>query len=260
MYLSIVIPAYNEEETIRKSLARVFEFLESKGHPFEVIVVDDGSEDKTVEIIEEFFGERSELKLIKNPHKGKGFAVRTGMLAAKGDFVVFSDADLATPIEELDRLLMWLREQGFDIAIASREGFGAKRVGEPWWRHFLGRGFNFLVQLLALPGINDSQCGFKLFTKKAAKDVFGRLRIYGEEAKEIKYPYLGASDVEVLFLARKLGYKIKEVPVTWHYVKTQRLDPLKDSWRMFFDVLRVRVNDLRGVYPPSQKATGSARG
>ena len=247
-YLSIIIPAYNEEANIRKSLARVFEFLESKDYPFEVIVVDDGSEDKTVEVAREFFGERPELRLIENPHKGKGFAVRTGILKAKGQFILFSDADLSTPIEEVDRLLMWLREQDFGVAIASREGFGAKRVDEPWWRHILGRGFNFLVRLVVLPGIEDSQCGFKLFTKKAAHDIFSRLFICGEKAEEIKHPYMGAFDVEVLFLTRKLGYKIKEVPVTWHYVKTQRLDPLRDSWRMFRDIVKVRINDLRGVY------------
>ena len=254
IYLSVVIPAYNEEQNIRQSLARVFDFFETKDYSFEVIVVDDGSEDKTVAVIEEFFGERPELRLIRNPHKGKGFAVRTGILSARGDFVLFSDADLATPIEEVDRLLMWLREQDFDVAIASREGFGAKRVGEPWWRHFLGRGFNFLVRLLVLPGISDSQCGFKLFTKKAAKDIFEQLYVYGESAEEIGRPYLGAFDVEVLLLARRLGYKIKEVPVVWHYVKTSRLSPLRDSLRMFWDVVKVRVNDLRGVYRQNPKS------
>jgi len=248
MYLSVVIPTYNEEVGIRQSLARVFMFLEGKDYPFEVLVVDDGSEDKTVAIVEEFFGKRSELRLIKNPHRGKGFTVRTGMLAAKGEFVLFSDADLSTPIADVDRFLMWLRDHDFSVAIASREGFGAQRVDEPWLRHFLGRGFNFLVQLLVLSGINDTQCGFKLFTKKAAQDIFSRLHIYGEQAGEIKHAYLGAFDVEVLFLARKLGYKIKEVPVTWQYAETQRLNPVLDSWRMLLDILRVRINDLRGVY------------
>lgn len=248
LYLSIIIPTYNESANIRQSLARVFEFLDTKDYSFEVILVDDGSVDKTVGIVHEFFGERSEFKLIKNPHKGKGFAVRTGILAAKGEYVLFSDADLATPIEELDRLLMWLRDHEFEVAIASREGFGAKRVDEPYYRHIMGRGFNFLVQLLVLPGIEDSQCGFKMFTREAAQEIFSRLHIYGERVQKINRAYLGAFDVEVLFLARKLGYKVKEVPVTWRYVKTPRLDPLCDSLRMFWDVVRVRVNDLRGVY------------
>jgi len=248
MYLSVVIPTYNEEERIRKTLARVFDFLGQKDYEYEVLVVDDGSKDNTVGIIEDFFGGRSELRLIKNPHKGKGFTVRTGILEAKGDFILFSDADLAAPIEELDRLLMWVRDQGFDLAIASREGFGSKRVDEPWWRHLLGRGFNFLVQLLALPGIEDSQCGFKLFKRAAARDIFKRLHVYGAQAQELKHAYLGAFDVEVLYLARKLGYKIKEVPITWRYVRTERLNPLRDSWKMFWDVVRIRWSDLRGVY------------
>jgi len=247
-YLSVVIPTYNEEAGIRQSLARVFAFLEGKDYPFEVLVVDDGSKDKTTAVAEEFFGKRPELQLIKNPHKGKGFAVRTGVLAAKGNFVLFSDADLSTPIEDVDRFLMWLRDHDFSVAIASREGFGSKRVDEPWSRHFLGRGFNFLVQLLVLSGINDTQCGFKLFTKKAAADIFSRLYIYGERVGEIKHAYMGAFDVEVLFLAKKLGYEIKEVPVTWQYAETQRLNPVLDSWRMFLDILRVRISDLRGVY------------
>jgi len=248
MYLSIVIPTYNEEKNIRQTLAQVFDYLEEKEFTYEIIVVDDGSEDETVEIVEEFFGDKESLTLIKNPHKGKGVAVRRGVLASKGDYILFSDADLATPIEETDRFLMWLRDHDFDVAIASREGFGAKRVEEPYYRHFLGRGFNFLVQFLALSGIEDSQCGFKMFTRKAANNIFRRLKVYGEAAPEIKHAYMGAFDVEVLYLARKMGYKIKEVPVTWRYVKSERLHPLRDSWRMFWDVVRVRLNDLRGLY------------
>lgn len=248
MYLSIVIPTYNEEKNIRQSLAKVFDYLEEREYSSEVIVVDDGSNDETVSIVKEFYDDRDDLKLIENPHKGKGYTVRTGVLASHGDYVLFSDADLATPIEETERLLMWLKDQDFGVAIASREGFGAKRVDEPRWRHFLGRGFNFLVQFLALSGIEDSQCGFKMFTREAAQDIFGRLRVYGEDAPDIKHPYMGAFDVEVLYLARKMGYKIKEVPVTWKYVESRRLDPLRDSWKMFWDVIRVRVNDLRGLY------------
>lgn len=247
-YLSVVIPVYNESENIRKNLSRVFEFLKSKDFSTELIVVDDGSVDQTVAIIEEFFSDRENFRLIKNPHKGKGFAVRTGVLAAAGQFILFADADLATPIEEVDRLLMWLREHEFDIAIASREGFGARRVGEPWRRHFLGRGFNFLVQLLVLPGIEDSQCGFKLLDQEAAREIFGRLKTYGEDVPEQKKAYLGAFDVEVLFIARKLGFRIKEVPITWTYAPTKRLRPFTDSAKMAWDVFKVRLNDWKGLY------------
>ncbi len=213
-----------------------------------MIVVDDGSTDNTVGVAEEFARGKERVRILKLPHCGKGATVRDGMLESKGKYILFSDADLATPIEELKRLLNWIK-QNYDFVIASREGLGALREKEPWYRHFLGRGFNFLVKLVALRGIEDTQCGFKLFKAAAAKEILKRLKIYGQqETEELTKPYLGAFDVEILFLAQKLGYKIKEVPVTWHYAETQKLDPLKDSIRMARDVLLVRLNDLRGFY------------
>ena len=247
-YLSVVIPCYNEERNIRRTLLRVEEFLREQSWPFEIVVVDDGSSDKTLALAEEVAEGKKEFRLIKNPHRGKGFTVRTGVLAAAGEYILFSDADLATPIEEVKKLFLWVGKQGFDIAIASREGVGARRENEPLYRHIMGRIFNRLVQLLALRGIEDSQCGFKLFKKEAAYQIFERLYIYGRNAKNLKHAFMGAFDVEVLFLARKFGYKIKEVPVTWHYVKTQRLNPLRDSWLMASDILRVRYYDLQGKY------------
>ncbi len=248
--ISIIIPTYNEEKRgIKKNLAVVVDFLESENYDYEVLVADDGSADGTVAVAEEFARGQERVKVLKLPHRGKGATVRNGMLQAQGKYILFSDADLATPIEELKRLLNWVKEQGFDIAIASREGIGARRENEPWYRHFLGRGFNFLVKLIALRGIEDTQCGFKLFKAAPAKEILKRLKIYGqEETEELKTPYLGAFDVEILFLAQKLGYKIKEVPVTWHYAATQQLDPIKDSLRMARDVLMVRLNDLLGKY------------
>ena len=247
--ISVVIPTYNEEKRgIKKNLAVVVDFLEGEEYNYEVIVADDGSTDNTVAAVEKFAQDKERVRVLKLIHRGKGATVRDGMLEAKGKYILFSDADLATPIEELKRLLSWT-QQGYDIVIASREGVGARRENEPWYRHFLGRGFNFLVKLVALRGIEDTQCGFKLFKAAVAKDILSRLRIYGrEETEELKRPYLGAFDVELLFLARKLGYKIKEVPVTWHYAETQKLDPLKDSIRMAHDVLMVRLNNLKGVY------------
>ena len=248
--ISIIIPTYNEEKRgIKKNLAVVVDFLETETYDYEVIVADDGSTDGTVAVAEEFARGKERVKILKLPHRGKGATVREGMLSARGRYILFSDADLATPIEELKRLLNWVENQGFDVAIASREGVGARRENEPWYRHFLGRGFNFLVKLIALRGIEDTQCGFKLFKAAAAKEILKRLKIYGqEETEELTKPYLGAFDVEILFLAQKLGYKIKEVPVTWHYAATQQLDPIKDSLRMARDVLMVRLNDLRGIY------------
>ncbi len=248
--ISVIIPTYNEEKRgIKKNLGVAVDFLESEGYNYEVIVADDGSTDNTVTVAEKFAQGKERVRVLKLSHRGKGATVREGMLSAQGKYILFSDADLATPIEELKRLLNWVKEQGYDLAIASREGVGARRENEPWYRHFLGRGFNFLVKLVALRGIEDTQCGFKLFKAAAAKEILKRLKIYGkQETEELKHPYLGAFDVEVLFLAQKLGYKIKEVPVTWHYTETQKLDPLRDSIRMARDVLMVRFNDLRGVY------------
>lgn len=245
---SIVIPVYNESDRIIPTLTQVLTFMRNFTDSFEVIIVDDGSEDNTVELVESHGRDNSEVKLVKNHHKGKGHTVWTGMMKAEGSYIYMADADLSTPIEELKTLLPWVVEQKFDIVIASREGIGAKRVNEPYYRHLMGRLFNYIVQLVVLPGIKDSQCGFKLFTKQAAKDVFSKLEVYGKDAREIDKGYMGAFDVEVLYIARKLGYKIKEVAVTWTYVKTTRLNPITDSIKMVMDVMRVRINDMRGLY------------
>lgn len=249
---SVVIPAYNEEDKVTSSLTQVVNFMRGFCNSFEVLVINDGSKDITADKVEEYIKENPEVRLINNPHRGKGYAVWTGMQEAKGELIYMADMDLSAPIEELKKLSVWIKDQGFDIVIASREGIGARRIGEPFYRHLMGRVFNLLVQLIALPGISDSQCGFKLFKGDVAKDVFSRLSIYGVKAVDIEKPYLGAWDVEVLYLARKLGYTIKQVPVTWTFVKTKRLSPVKDSLKMAWDVLKIRVNDLRGKYRSAQ--------
>ena len=246
--LSLVIPAYNEEKNIELTLKNVEQFLDEEKLSYEIIVVDDGSRDKTVEIVSDFIAGKNGFSLIKNPHRGKGFTVRTGVFAASGKNILFTDADGSTPIRELKRLSFWLTNNDFDIVIASREGKGARRTGEPYLRHLMGRVFNYIVQLITLPGINDTQCGFKLFRNMVAKNIFSKLSVYGETSPEIPFAFTGAFDVEVLYLARKMGYKIKEVPVEWTYSKTERVDPLRDSFRMFRDVLKIRLNDLRGRY------------
>jgi len=245
---SIIIPAYNESDKIIPSLTQVVTFMRNFSDSFEILVVDDGSSDNTVELVEGYARDNKEIRLIKNAHKGKGPTVWTGMMEAKGRYIYMADADLSTPISELETLFKWITEHGFDIVIASREGIGSKRVNEPYYRHLMGRVFNAMVQIIALKGIKDSQCGFKLFTKKAAKEIFKRTQIYGKDSKELKKGYMGAFDVEVLFLARKLGFKIKEVSVTWTYVQTSRLNPLSDSIKMVMDVVKVRINDLKGIY------------
>lgn len=248
MDYSIVIPAYNEQDKISSSLTQVVNFMRSYCSSFEVIVVDDGSKDTTASIVESYSVENPEVRVIRNPHKGKGFAVLTGMNAASGDLIYMADADLSAPMTELKKLAVWVTDQNFDIAIASREGIGAERVGEPLHRHIMGRIFNLLIQIIALPGIRDSQCGFKLFKKEAAKDIFKRMRVYGKDTKELTKPFTGAWDVEVLYLSKKLGYNVKQVPIVWTHVKTTRVSPVRDSVKMALDVLRIRLNDLLGRY------------
>jgi dolichyl-phosphate beta-glucosyltransferase len=247
-YLSIVIPSYNEERRLPGTLSKVIAYLQTKGRSAEILVVDDGSSDDTADITEQVSATNPVVHLIRNEHRGKAFAVRTGMLAAAGQFVLFSDADGATPIEEADKLLPRL-DEGYDVAIASREGKEARRLDEPWHRHLMGRVFNLIVQLLALPGIHDTQCGFKAFRRDAARDLFGNMQLYGDGATgPVKGAMLTGFDVEILFLARKWGYRIVEVPVHWSYGAESKVHPIKDSWRNLRDVLRVRWNELRGRY------------
>lgn len=245
--VSVVIPAYNEERRLPQTLQRVTEYLSAQNYQSELIVVDDGSTDGTVPVAESFAEAHPLLRIIKNDHRGKGYTVRTGMLAARGHIVLFSDADLSTPIEDLERLLPWF-ERGYDIVIGSREGAGAQRMHEPFYRHLMGRAFNFIVQSLTVRGIEDTQCGFKAFRDDVAQDVFSRMLLYGENATRVSGGMVTAFDVEVLFIGSKSGYRIKEVPVRWRYGTETKVSPLKDSYRNFRDVLQVRWNDARGLY------------
>jgi dolichyl-phosphate beta-glucosyltransferase len=246
-YLSIVVPAYNEEHRLPQTLRHMLSYLATKSYAAEVIVVDDGSQDNTAGVVKDLAATNHNVRLILNPHAGKAYTVRTGMLAAEGEYVLFTDADGATPVEELDQLLPYL-EQKYDVAIGSREGTGATRHHEPAYRHLMGRIFNLIVQSLAVPGIQDSQCGFKAFRRQAAQDLFGNMQLYGVTAGHVKGALLTGFDVEILFLARKWGYSIIEVPVQWYFGKESKVNPIKDSWRNLRDVLRVRWNDLRGRY------------
>ena len=246
-YLSVVIPAYNEAARLPSTLEKVMDYLGRQPYTCEVLVVDDGSEDRTASIVEAAATRYPHLTLIRNPHRGKGYAVRTGMLAARGRFILYSDADLSAPIEEVEKLLPYLQGK-YDVAIGSREGVGARRYDEPFYRHLMGRVFNTIVRLIALPRFNDTQCGFKAFRKEAAHTLFKGLHLYGDNAAEVKGAMVTGFDVEVLYLALKWGYRVKEVPINWYYSKGKNVNPLKDSYRMLRDILRVRLNDLRGVY------------
>lgn len=245
-YLSVIVPAYNEEPNFKKgTISEVSEYLGKQPYLYEIIIVDDGSEDATAKLADDFAKKHKNVRVIKNPHQGKAETVKTGVLAAKGELILFTDFDQATPISEIEKLLPFFPE--YDIVIGSRQLAGAKREKEPFYRHWMGLVFNLVVQTLAVRGIWDTQAGFKCFKGEIAKELFGKLKVYGQ-GKKVKGALVTAFDVELLFIAKKKGYKIKEVPIVWHHVATSRVDPIKDSVRMFRDVLKVRLNDLRGVY------------
>ncbi len=231
MFLSVIIPAYNEEKRLTSSLEKINAYLEGKNFQYEIILVDDGSRDLTAEIaLKSKLAQKGKLILLRNEkNTGKGFSVRKGILASAGDYVLFTDSDLSTPIEEFDELFLHI-QAGYDIAIGSRSIEGADvRVHQPFYRETMGRAFNLLVQLIVLKGFVDTQCGFKLFKAAAAKEL----------AKELKINRFGF-DVEMLYLAKKKNYKIKEVPVIWLNSPISRVSPISDSCKMFMDLWRIR--------------------
>ena len=244
-YLSVVTPCYNEAANLQKGVFyKVADFLKNKDYSWEVIIIDDGSTDESVSLVEKFTKSRQNFYLIKNPHQGKAAALITGMLKAEGENVLFADMDQATPIEELDKLLPHLKN--YDIVVGSRN---AQRKGAPLTRLLMARGFMLLRNLILGIKISDTQCGFKLFKKVAVQELFPKLKIYGGGLKKVKGSSVTAGfDVEVLFLAQKQGFKIKEVPVNWRYVETRRVGVLKDSWQGMWDMIRIRLNSLQGVY------------
>lgn len=249
-YLSVVIPAYDEMANLQKGvLEKVAYFLHKKKIVYEVLVVDDGSTDGSIEFVERFCKENSKFKLIKNPHMGKAGAVTTGMLASKGKYVLFTDMDQATPIEEVDKLLPYL-EKKFDIAIGARSSV---RKGSPAIRQFISWCSIVLRKMIVgLDDLSDTQCGFKLFTQEASKKVFTRIRdIHHGFSRVTGSSVTSGFDVELLLVARKMGYKIKEAPVTWLYVETRRVSPIKDSIDGVAELLKIRLNEVRGVYKNS---------
>lgn len=248
-YLSLVIPAYNEGSRLGETLRVVTAYLHRQPYPWEVLVVDDGSNDGTRALAETFCttAAGASLRVIANPHRGKAYAVRSGVLAARGKIVGFTDADLATPIETLAASIA-LFASGADVVIGSREGRGANRRDEPPYRHLMGRVFNGLVRIVALPGIQDTQCGFKIMRGTVARTLFTATRLYGEDSPAPIGPAVTGFDVELLYLARRQGYRIAEVPVDWQYIAESKVNPLRDTVRNVRDLLMVRVNSLLGRY------------
>jgi len=231
-FLSVVIPAYNEERRLGPTLARIKEYLGAQGYEAEILVVNNASSDRTSEV-----ARKAGVEVLEEPQRGKGAAVRRGMLAARGEYLLFSDADLSTPIDEMEKLMQALREEN-DIVIASR-GLPDSRlpVRQPWYRELVGRVGNVLVRLVAVRGIRDTQCGFKLFPRQVARRLFGAQRMRGI-----------AFDMEILFLAQRLGLKIAEVPVTWIDSPDTRINRVRDSLDALKDLMRIRFNWMRGRY------------
>ena len=227
-YLSVVIPAYNEEARISRTVREVLAYLAAQSYPWEVIVADDGSSDGTARLVVEASGDDPRVRVISLEHRGKGWAVRNGMLAARGEFRLLCDADLSVPIEQVERLLPGSVEN-VDVAVGSREAAGAARYGEPGRRHLMGRVFNTLVRRLAALGVADTQCGFKCFRSVAADRLFSLSTLDGF-----------SFDVEVLFLARRSGMTIREIGVDWHYREHSKVRPFRDALSMGLDLLRIR--------------------
>ncbi len=234
--LSIIIPVYNEERRLPNTLEEVFAFLSTQPYQAEVIIVDNGSQDRTLEIAQEYARTQPLLTVLHIPQKGKGIAVKQGMLAARGNYRFMCDADFSMPASEIQRFLP-PQLSDFDIAIASREAPGARRFNEPHYRHFIGRVFNGLIRLIALPGLHDTQCGFKCFRAEVAEDIFPLQTISG-----------WAFDVEVLFIARKRGYRIVELAVPWYFNPESKINVVRDATRMALDLLKIRLNAWRGLY------------
>jgi dolichyl-phosphate beta-glucosyltransferase len=228
--LSVVIPAYNEEKRLTKTVDTIRSYLREQKIESEIIVVSDGSCDRTAAVARGKQDGEILIRVLENrTNRGKGAAVRRGVAAARGSMILFSDADLSTPIRELDKLRKVLQD-GMDVVIASRAVRGAELTRhQPFYRELMGKTFNLFVQLLVLPGLHDTQCGFKLFRREIARRIFAQMTIPGF-----------GFDVEILFLTRKAGGRIQELPVCWCNVLESKVSPLRHSLQMFFDLIRIR--------------------
>tara|TARA_Y100000294_G_scaffold89767_1_gene83711 strand:- start:4081 stop:4815 length:735 start_codon:yes stop_codon:yes gene_type:complete len=233
MHLSIVIPAYNEEKRIGATLIKISNYLKQQCHDFEIIVVDDGSSDNTLNLLTKYSNNIPNFLVLKNElNCGKGFSIKRGILKSRGDIVLFTDADLSTPIEEMEKLLNWL-DKGYQIAIGSRDLPGSKiKKHQAWYREFMGKTFNKIIRLILNLDYCDTQCGFKCFKRDAALEIFNSMKFDGF-----------SFDVEVLFIAKQRGIKVKEVPVSWYNSPESKVKIVKDSLRMLWDILKIRFTE-----------------
>ena len=247
IFLSVVIPSYDEMANLRKGvLDHVKSFLDKQKYPYEVIVVDDGSRDGSDGFIEDFVKENKTFTLIKNPHTGKAGALTAGILKANGKYILFTDMDQATPIEEVKRLLPYFNEH-YAVVIGSRK---SNRKGAPWTRVLMARSMMLLRStLVGISGISDTQCGFKMFQREVGHTLFLRLQKLHHGFRKVSGSSVSAGfDVELLYLAQKMGYPVKEVPVSWLYVESRRVNPVGDSIRGVLDLVRIKANALSGKY------------
>jgi len=235
-FLSIVIPAHNEESRLPRTLGQIFIFLESQPYSFEVIIVENGSSDRTLELAHDFASRHPNLIVIHEEQPGKGNAVRRGMLEAHGEYRFICDADLSMPIDEVQKFLPPALNN-FDLAIASREAAGAIRFDEPPYRHWGGRAINLVIQLLILPGLNDTQCGFKCFRAETAEILFRQQTLTG-----------WSFDIELLYLARRKNLRVREIPIQWYFSADSKVNAVRDALRMISDIFRIHANTLRGRY------------
>lgn len=235
IFLSVIIPAYNEEHRLPNTVEQAYNFLQAQSYSYEVLIVENGSSDRTLAVAKEFASQHAGFRVLQSG-RGKGEAVRKGMLEAQGEFRFMCDADLSMPIEQINRFFPPALHD-FDVAIASREAPGAVRYNEPLYRHLGGRLVNGMIRLLALPGLHDTQCGFKCFRSAVAEDLFRCQTLPG-----------WSFDVELLYIARLRGYRVIEIPIPWYFGSESKVNALRDTWRMMWDILAVRKNARQGLY------------
>jgi dolichyl-phosphate beta-glucosyltransferase len=235
-FLSIIIPALNEEQRLTASLERLISFVKARDFVTELIVVDNASSDRTKQIIMEFCSRYPFINYLYEPTRGKGAAVKAGIMAGRGDYMLICDADLAVPIDEVAAFLPPRLQDNY-ITIGSREVKGARRYNEPFYRHLMGRVFNLIIRMLIIPSLKDTQCGFKCFPREIAHELFSLCTING-----------WSFDVEILYIANLKGHRIVEAPVNWYYRGKSKIKPAQDTWHMLKEILQIQRNGKRGVY------------